>query len=221
MTDPTAKPNPPAGAGQPIALTLNPRLDATVVQGWEAWDTSARAAGPGAVAAWIAQRMFRKDLRNELEPFVAAYLDSSEPEDRAAAIAELAEIVEGGDDLIADTLWEALLALGKQEADPDMIIEAIGHLAAIAEDHGEPLSAAEYQIEFLNWRRQDEHTSDPESIADAFDEIIRLAEQDGDPEAVAIYEFRLATFMRLADSEDERASTGDWERNPAPYESWS
>ena len=101
-----------------------------------------------------------------------------------------------------------------------MITEAISHLAAIAEEHGDPLAAAEYHIDFLNWRRQDDHTSDPEAVADAFDEIVRLAGVDGDPQAVAIWEYRLASFIRLEEAGDERAYAGDWEQSPIAYESW-
>jgi len=205
----------------PVALTLSPRLDAALAGGWEAWEAAARTAGAPAVAGWLAQRLGRPQLRADLLPDVDAFLKAREPDDRASAIADLAELVEGEDDAVADTLWEALLSLGKEQDDPDTIVEAIGRLAAIAEDHADPLAAAEYQIEFLNWRRQPGHASDPEAVADAFDEIIRLAGQDGDPQAVAIWEFRLAAFVRLDDADDDRAYTGDWERTPVPYESWA
>ena len=33
-------------------------------------------------------------------------------------------------------------------------------------------------------------------------------------------QFRQVRFARLADAEDERAVTGDWETEPAPYTSW-
>lgn len=205
----------------PIALTLNPRLDATLTQGWQPWEAAARAAGPAVVAGWLAQRLGRPQLRDDLLPDVEAFLNATDPEDRASAIADLAELVEGEDDTVADTLWEALLALGVDQADPDTIVEAIGHLAAIAEDHADPLAAAEYHIEFLNWRRQPGHASDPDAVADAFDAVIRLAGLDGDPQAVAIWEFRLASFARLEDADDDRVYTGDWEKAPTPYESWA
>lgn len=205
----------------PISLTLNPRLDAALAEGWQSWEAAARAAGPSPVAGWLAQRLGRPQLRADLLPDVEAFLTATDPEDRAPAIADLAELVEGEDDAVADTLWEALLALGTEQDDPDTIAEAIARLAAIAEDHADPLAAAEYHIEFLNWRRQPGHTSDPDAVADAFDEIIRLAGQDGEPKAVAIWEYRLAAFARLEEAEDDRASTGDWERSPTPYESWA
>ena len=204
----------------PISFTLNPRLDASLAEGWEAWEGAARAAGAPAVSGWIAQRLGRANLRTELQADVEAFLQATDPEERALAIADLAEIVEGHDDALADTLWEALLALGFEQEDPDTIIEATSRLAAIAEEHGDALAAAEYHIDFLNWRRQVDHTSDPEAVADAFDEIVRLAGVDGNPQAVAIWEFRLTSFIRLDDADDETASSGDWERSPIAYESW-
>jgi len=222
MTDLSPKPPQPATSpGHALSLTLNPRLDASLAAGWEAWEAAAHAAGPSPVAGWLAQRLGRPGLRPDLLPHVEAYLTATDPDDRAPAIAELAELVEGEDDAVADTLWEALLALGTEQADPDTIVEAIAHLAAIAEEHADPLAAAEYHIEFLTWRRQPGHASDPDTVADAFDEIIRLAGVDGDPQAVAIWEFRLAAFNRLAEADDDRAFAGDWERSPAPYESWA
>jgi hypothetical protein len=207
-------------AASPISLTLSPRLDASLAEGWEAWEAAARAAGPPAVAGWIAQRLGRPQLRADLQSDVESFLAATDGEERALAIADLAEIVEGHDDVLADTLWEALLALGFEQEDPDTITEAISRLAAIAEEHGDPLAAAEYHIDFLNWRRQDDHTSDPEAVADAFDEIIRLAGVDGDRQAVAMWEYRLASFIRLEESGDERAYAGDWEQSPIAYESW-
>lgn len=203
-----------------ISLTLSPRLDSALGQGWESWESAARTAGAPAVAGWIAQRLGRPQLRTELQPDVESFLAAADPEERALAIADLAEIVEGHDDALADTLWEALLALGFEQEDPDTIIEATSRLAAIAEEHGDALAAAEYHIDFLNWRRQVDHTSDPEAVADAFDEIVRLAGVDGNPQAVAIWEFRLVSFIRLDEADDETASTGDWERSPIAYESW-
>jgi len=204
----------------PIAFTLSPRLDASLAEGWEAWESAARAAGAAAVAGWIAQRLGQPQLKAELQPDVEAFLDAGDPEERALAIADLAEIVEGHDDVLADALWEALLALGFEQEDPDTITEAISHLAAIAEEHGDALAAAEYHVDFLNWRRQEGHSSDPEAVADAFDEIVRLAGADGNPQAVAIWEYRLATFIRLEEAGDERASAGDWEQSPIAFESW-
>jgi hypothetical protein len=208
-------------AGQPLGLTLNPRLDAAVAQGWEAFESAARAAGADQVASWLAQRLGQPRLKADLIEPIAALLDADDPDDRAVARAELAELVEGEDDLTADTLWEGVLARARETDDPDLMVEAIAHLAEIAEAQGDPLAAAEFHLEFLNWRRQPGRISDPDAVLDAFDEVIRLAHLDGDPTAAALYEYRQAAFSRLANAEDDRATEGDWEREPVPYESWS
>lgn len=211
----------PSSAGQPLGLTLDPRLDAAVSQGWEPFEAAARAAGADRVAGWLAQRAGRPGAKSDLIEPVAAWLDAEDADDRAIAHAELAEMVEGEDDLTADTLWEGVLAHARAVDDPDLMVEAIAHLAEIAEAHGDPLAAAEYHLEFLDWRRRPDHVSDAEAVLDAFDEIIRLARIDGDQKAAAIFEFRQAAFARLADADDQRAVQGDWERDPKPYESWA
>ena len=210
----------PSSSGQPIALTVNPKLDAALAEGHAAWDAAARAAGVGAVAGWLAQRLGDAGLKRELLAPVRSFLEAEDDEDVALARAELAEIVESGDDALADALWEGVLAYGRDAGDADTLLEALTHLAAIAEAHADPLAAAEYFLEFLNWRREPGHASDPESVEVAFDEIIRLAERDGDPKAAAIYQFRQAAFTRLLEADDPRAEEGDWESDPAPYQSW-
>jgi hypothetical protein len=204
-----------------MSLTMSPRLDTAVAQGWQAFETAARAAGADQVAAWLAQRLGKPGLKADLLEPVAALLDAVDPDDRAVARAELAELVEGEDDLTADTLWEGVLAHARATNDPDLMVEAISHLAEIAESNGDPLAAAEFYLEFLNWRRQPGQMSDPDAVLDAFDEVIRLAHVDGDPTAAALYEYRQAAFARMADAEDDCATEGDWEREPVPYESWA
>lgn len=206
---------------EPLNLTVNPRLDAALQAGWEAWFPSAVAEGSEKVAVWLARRLRNPAIKSEISETLDAVLGSEEAEDRAIALSELAEIAEGHDDLLADTLWEGVLATGNESGDPDLIFEAISHLAAIAEDHDEFLAAAEYYLEFLNWRRNPEHESDPELVESAFDEVIRLAELDGERRANALFEFRLARFVRLGNADDERTSVGDWEDDPAPYLSWA
>jgi hypothetical protein len=208
-------------AGQPLSLTTSPRLDTAIGQGWEAFDAAARVAGTDRLAAWLAHRLGQPELKEDfLEP-AALLIESDDPDEIALTRAELAEAFEGEDDLVADTLWEGVLAHARAVDDPDLMSEAIARLAGIAESHGDPLAAAEYFLEFLNWRRQTGHASDPDAVLDAFDEVIRLAREDGDPKAAAIFEYRQAGFSRLAEAEDERATEGDWERDPKPYESWA
>ena len=206
--------------GEPLALTTSPKLDAALQRGWEPWEVAAREAGGEAVVRWLARRLNAPELQDALIDPVGALLGCDEPEACAEARMELAELVEG-DDFVADTLWEGVMAYARDAADPDLLAEATGRLAAIAEENGDPLAAAEYQIEFLNWRRQSDHAGDPEAVLAAFDEVIRLAEHDGAQEAAARYSYRQAAFARLVEAEDDRAFVGDWERNPAPYQSWA
>ncbi len=60
-----------------------------------------------------------------------------------------------------------------------------------------------------------------DAVLGAFDEVVRLARLDGEQRAAALFEYRQAGFGRLVDAEDERATEGDWERDPAPYASWA
>ena len=208
-------------ATTPLTLTVSPKLDAAVQAGWEAWEAAAREAGTETVAAWLARRAGDPDLRREVLPIVAALLGAAEAEERVEAWVELAELAEGVDDLLADTLWEGVLAAGRAADDPDVIAEATARLAAIAEAHGDPLAAAEYHVDFLNWRRLPGHASDPEAVETAFDEIVRLATLDGAQKEAALYAYRQAQYTRLLDAEDDRAYAGDWEKDPAPYEGWA
>ena len=134
-------------------------------------------------------------------------------------MAELAE--ETGDDLLADTLWEGALFRAREVGEGDLVAEATRRLAALAERLGDPLAAAEFFIEFLNWRRQEGHSSDPEDILDAFGEVVRLAELDGARKAAAEYAYRLGAFARLVDEEDLSALEGDWEPGKPPYAAWA
>lgn len=205
----------------PLTLTVDPRLDAAVQAGWEAWQAAARAAGAERVASWLTNRVGDPGFRREALPVVAAFLDAEEVGERAEAALELAELAEAADDLVVDTLWEGVLAAGREAEDADLIVEATGRLAAIAEGYGDLLAAAEYHLDFLNWRRQDGHVGDPEQVETAFEEVVRLAEADGARKEAALFGYRHARFARLVDAEDERAVAGDWEEDPAPYASWA
>jgi hypothetical protein len=207
--------------GQLLSFTPNPKLDAALQAGWDAWQEATRAEGPQRVGVWIAHRLRNPALKTELGDTIEALLTADDPEERSLALSEIAEIAETIDDLLAETLWEGVLAAGFESEDADLLFEATSHLAAIAEDHGDPLAAAEYYIDFLNWRRQPDHTSDPENVEFAFDEVVRLANLDGDRRAAALFEFRQAQYTRLAEADDERATSGDWEAKLDPYESWA
>ncbi len=216
---PMSTPRPQAG--QPISLTADPKLDAALGRGWEAWEQAARQAGVGSVARWIALRLGDLGRKRDLLQPVASLLEAEDEEDRAVARVELAELVEEEDDVLADTLWEGVLAHGLATEDGDTIAEATTRLASIAEAHGDPLAPGEYHLEFLNWRRSDAHVSDPEAVETAMEDVVQLARLDGEQRFAALFEFKLAAFVRLAEEEDDRATEGDWEQDPAPYRSWS
>ena len=207
--------------GNPVNLTLDPKLDLALGAGWRSWEATARTAGLARVTAWASQRAGAEVPKDDLRDAIAALLEAEDEDDAVYARAELAELLEESDDALADTLWEGVLERGFETDDPDLIFEATSHLAAIAEDHDDPLAAAEYFIDFLNWRRQPGHVSDPEAVQTAFDEVIRLAEADGQPQIAATFSYKQVRFTKLADAEAESATTGDWEADGAPYASWS
>jgi hypothetical protein len=205
---------------QPLSLTANPRLDAALQSGWEAWETAAKVAGPAGVLAWLSARLELPPDGGDITGPIEELLTATDPEQQAVARTELAEILEGDDDALADTLWEGVLAYGLDAGDADYVFEASSHLARIAEELGDPLAAAEYFIDFLNWRRQPDHGSEIEQVEVAYEEIVRLSELDEEPRATAIYAHRQAQYNRLAEADDERATAGDWETSPEPYSSW-
>jgi hypothetical protein len=206
--------------GAPLAFTPNPSLDAALPAGWDAWLAAAGRAGAAKTSAWIARRIGEPDAAADLAEVVEGLL-GDDLEARASAASDLAESVEAADLLLADTLWDGCLAAGRDLADPDVVFEATTQLAGIAEDQGDNLAAAEYWIEFLNWRRDGDHASDPESVQTAFDEIIRLAEADGEQRQVADWTYRQVAYTRLVDAEDDRASVGDWEAASDPFQGWA
>ena len=206
---------------QPLNLTLNPKLDVALADGWQAWEGAARAAGLSRTLAWAGQRAGPELPAEDLREYLGALLAAEDEETAVFARAELAELLEESDDELADVLWSGVLERGLDVADPDLIFEASSHLAAIAEELGDPLAAAEYFIDYLNWRRSPEGISDVESVQTAFDEVIRLAELDGEQKIAAQFSYRQVRFAKIADIEAETATAGDWETEDAPYASWS
>jgi hypothetical protein len=209
------------GVPSPLRLTRSPRLDNALRLGWESFSRTLVAAGPEEGARWLSARTSDPELAEIAEPLLTSVLgdDPDEAADALFGLAELAEETE--DDLLADTLWEGVLGLAQGADDGDLIAEATRRLALVAERNGDPLAAAEFLIEFLNWRRQPGHTSDPEDVEAAFDEIVRLANVDGAQQAVAQYAYRQVGFTKLLDADDPRAVEGDWEPDLLPYQSWS
>jgi hypothetical protein len=214
--------DPEAGAARsPLTLTASPRLDAALAAGPEAWVAAMRAAGAPAAGSWLALRAGDSELAEAASDLVRGLLEAEDADARAEAWIGLAELGEELEDpLLADTSWEGALAAGRDGGNGDVVAAATAKLAAIAEQHGDPLAAAEYFIDFLNWRRQPGHVSDADEVETAFDEIIRLATRDGARKEAALYEYRQVAYTRLLEADDDRAVEGDWEATAAPYESW-
>lgn len=213
---PVPQPDP-----SPLTLTADPRLDSFLMKGWVGFGPALQSVDPARAARWFAQRIGDADAAETIESLLEGVAKDAAAEDRLESLMALAEIAEEvEDDLLADTLWEGGLRAARVTADPDALLEATGRLAAIAERLGDPLVAAEYYIDFLNWRRKPGHSSDPEAVEQAFDEIVRLAEVDGEPKESALWSYRQVRYTRLLEADDERAVEGDWEADDAPYQSW-
>ena len=209
------------GGPSPLRLTRSPRLDNALRLGWESFSRTLAAVGPEEAARWLSARTGDAELAEVAESLLASALggDPDEAADALFGLAELAEETE--DDLLADTLWEGVLDRSRGADDADLMAEATRRLGALAERNGDPLAAAEFFIEFLNWRRQPGHSSDPEDVEIAFDEIVRLATADGAQQAAAQYVYRQVGFTKLLDADDPRAVDGDWETDSIPYQPWS
>jgi hypothetical protein len=205
----------------PLELTLSPKLDAALRTGGLAWEKAARDEGAVRTASWLRKRVSSEAGALPLEEAVGVLLEAGDDDVRTYARIELAELIDGEDDELADALWESTLSHGIATQDGDLVFEAASHLSAIAEANDDLLAAAEFFVDFLNWRRERDHASDPEQVLTAFDEIVRLAESDGEPKAAAEYQFRQAQFGRLVQADDERAVSGDWDAGSQPYAGWA
>ena len=213
--------SPAEGGSSPLRLTRSPRLDNALRLGWESFSRTLAAAGSEEASRWLSARTSDPELAEVAEPLLASALgdDPDEAADALFGLAELAEDTE--DELLADTLWEGVLDLSRGADDGDLMAEATRRLAALAERNGDPLAAAEFFIEFLNWRRLPGHSSDPEDVEVAFDEIVRLATADGAQQATAQYAYRQVGFTKLLEADDPRAVEGDWDTDSLPYQTWS
>lgn len=206
---------------QPLALTTNPRLDSALMSGFDAWLATTKEVGADGTMRWLMQRSEIGEHADTVRELLHAIHKTDDPDEAAALYAELGDVLVGNDDLLAEALFEAVLARGIAASDAETIEDAMVHLADLSEESGDVLTAAEYYIDFLNWRREPDHASDPESVLNAFDEVIRLAEMDGAQQAAATFGFRQVNYQRLVDAEDDRATVGDWEVSPDPYVNWA
>ena len=205
----------------PLSFTVSPRLDAALGRGSDDWLTAARALGVADTLRWLGQRADLTEQIEDVRDVVEALLDATDHDETVGLMSELAELVTGDDDILAEVLAEGVLAHGIAIGDAEIIVDAVGHLAELAEAAGDPLTAAEYHVDFLNWRRRPDASSDTDSVASSFDEIVRLAEADGATQAAAIFGFRQVAYQRVVDADGETATTGDWDPKAQPYESWT
>lgn len=204
----------------PLSLTVDVGLDHALTGGWSAWRSVASNRQPAAVARWLNSRLPEGVQPDDVEEPLLTLLSDSPAEDRALAAADLAELFEADDPVFASVLWEAVLDAGRETSDAELMFEGASRLAGIEEAFGDPLSAAEYYVEFLTWRRQNDHASDPESVLTAFDEIIKLAEEDDSPLSVAHFTYQQAQFMRTVEAESPAAEVGDWSPATPAFAAW-
>jgi len=205
----------------PLSFAVSPRLDAALGRGSDDWLSAARALGLAGTLRWLGLRADLSEQLEDVRDVLEALLDAIDHDEVVGLMSELAELVTGDDDVLAEVLAEGVLAHGIAIGDAEVIVDAVGHLAELAESAGDPLTAAEYYVEFLNWRRGPDVSSDADSVANSFDEIVRLAEADGATQAAAVYGFRQVAYQRVVDADADAATTGDWDPKAPPYESWS
>lgn len=204
----------------PLTLTTNPHLSLALQDDGPAFEGALLEVGEDKAHAWLRARVGDEIAPAMLHDALAAWFAASTPDDRVMARADLAELTAGIDDAVSELLWDASLQDGFERADGDQVFDAVSHLARIAESSGDPLAAAEFYIEFLNWRRAGDHVSDPESVHEAFEELVRLAEVDGEPAAAARFAHAHSVFSRLSDEDDTAAATGDWTPKTPPFAGW-
>jgi hypothetical protein len=205
----------------PLNFSVDTALDLAAIRGWEAWLNAARKRGARRTADWMRVHVPEEIPDYDVDQLVETLLEQGEPEGTVIAAAELAEIIEAEDPEIAMLLWEGVMLGGQQASDGELVFEGASRMAAIEEkEFGDSLAAAEDFIEFLNWRRQDEHSSDADSVLTAFDEIIRFAEADGARKEAALFSRAQAKYFAIEETGDPRLTTGDWDESVGPYTSW-
>lgn len=204
----------------PITLTTSPRLSLALQGDGPGFERAMDAVGQNETASWIRKRVDDAVEPAMLTEAVEAWFSAATVEDRVMARVDLAELLADADEPSSELLWEASMHDGFSRDDGEQAFDAVVHLAQLAEATGDPLTAAEFYIDFLNWRRGEGHVSDPESVHQAFEEIIRLAEVGGDPAAAARFTHAHAQFARLGDDDPEAASEGDWAESTAPFAGW-
>ena len=205
----------------PIVMTTNPRLSWALKGNGPDFERAMEAVGYEKTLTWLRNRVGDDVPEEYLRPAIEAWFAGETPEDRVMARVELAEILADADEATSELLWEASMQDGFERNDSEQAFDAMTHLAEIAEQTGDPLTAADVYIDFLNWRRADGHVSDPEFVHQAFEEIVRLAEAGSDIAAAARFGHAHAQYTRLEDAGDEAATEGDWAPDSPPYTGWA
>jgi hypothetical protein len=184
------------------------------------FERAMEAAGVQRTLAWLTNRAGGGVDQELLAEVVEAWFKATSDDERFMPRAELAELLVDADPETAEILWEASMRDGFERNDGDQAFDAVSQLARLAEDAGDSLVAAEYYIEFLNWRRGEGHLADPESVHAAFEEIIRLAEVDGNTAAAATFGHAHAEFVRHEDDLGAHSAEGDWTASGTPFSGW-
>lgn len=204
----------------PLTLTTNPRLSQAVAGDGPGFEAALLDVGLDTAETW-----FRNRVRGEVDPVIlhdalASWFEATSADDRVLARVDLAELMADVDDAVSELLWDASMRDGFERDDGDQIFDAVSHLSQLVEAAGDPLAAAEYHIEFLNWRRADGHISEPESVHQAFEEIVRLAELDGRAAGAARFAHAHSIYTRIADGAEELAVEGDWAPGSPEFSGW-
>jgi hypothetical protein len=204
----------------PVVFTTNPRLSFALHGTGADLERAMDGVGRDQTLAWLRNRVGDEVEPEFLEPAVDAWFIANTPEDRAMARVELAELIGDADLATTELLWEASLREGYANVDGEQAFDAAASLAEIAEESGDPLAAAEYYIEYLNWRRAEGHASEPEAVHQAFEEIERLALAEHQPAVAARVAHAHAQYTRAEDHDEEGAYEGDWAPGSPPLAGW-
>jgi hypothetical protein len=204
----------------PVVFTTNPRLSVALHGSGADLERAMEEVGAEQVLTWLRNRVGEEIDPDDLQPAVEAWFAVESPEDRTLVRAELAELIGDADLAVTELLWDASLRDGYARDDSEQAFDAVATLARIAEESGDPLAAAEYYVEFLNWRREAGHASDPEAVHQAFEEVERLAGLEHQAAVAARYSHAHAVFTRAEDDDHETAYEGDWAPGSPPYTGW-
>jgi hypothetical protein len=203
-----------------MSLTIDAALDNATGSGWVAWRSIALTREPDHVVRWLAAQLPEGVERDDVEAPLRVLLSDAPPDEHGFAASELSDLFEADAPALAALFLDALLVNGRLASDAEMMFDATVRIAQLDEEFGDPLTAAENYIAFLNWRRQEGSASDAESVLTAFDEVIRLAELDEAPQAVATFSFLQAQFLQVVEGDDPAAEAGDWAAGSSTFEPW-